>query len=103
MRFHHLQHLLSEMFVLAAIVLPFAAAFALVVALASWIMGGHLQALQVFSTSFAVTLGIAPIVLRGTFGPDTRVLCERCIMARKPNPIKERNTLFRRSGADRIR
>lgn len=80
MTLHRLTHLLSEILVLGALVFPVAMVLAALVGLVSWIVAGPDIGVQASWITWCTTLGVAPIVLRVYWGPDTRVICDRCIM-----------------------
>lgn len=82
MNIHNLKHLLSETLLLGVLVFPFAIALAALLGLASWIMGGHAVGLRASWVTWCATMGIAPLVLRISCGPDTRVICDRCTTLR---------------------
>ena len=76
---HPLKHLLSEVLLLGTVLFPVAMALAALVGLASWMMGGQEDGLRASWIAWCVTMGVVPIVLRLSCGPDTRVICDRCI------------------------
>jgi hypothetical protein len=79
MKVHHLYHLLSELLFLTAIICPVAVVFAVLVGLPVGIFTGPLQGLNAFWISFCTVIGIVPLAVRLSGGPDTRVICEECI------------------------
>lgn len=83
MRLHNLKHLLSETLVLGALVMPFAVALAVLIGLASWIWGGHEIGVRASWIALCATMSVAPIFLRVSCGPDTRVICDHCMALRK--------------------
>ena len=86
MIFHHVKHLLSEVVVLGALVFPFAMALAALAGLASWMMGGQPSGLRASWITWCATMGAVPLFLRLSCGPDTRVICDRCLTASRRNP-----------------
>ncbi len=80
MRIHQLEHLLSEIVFLGALIFPVAMAVAALVGLVTWIVAGPDMGVQALWITWCATLGVVPIVLRVSCGPDTRVICDRCIM-----------------------
>ena len=79
MKVHHLYHLLSESLFLTAIICPIAVVFAVLVGLPVGIFTGPAQGLNAFWISFCTVIGIVPLAVRLSGGPDTRVICEECI------------------------
>ncbi len=80
MRIHQLKHLLSETLFLGALIFPVAVAVAALVGLVSWIVAGPDMGVQATWITWCATIGVVPIVLRVYGGPDTRVICDRCMM-----------------------
>ena len=79
MKLHHVKHLISEILVLGALVLPFALAFAGCIGLFTWMLGEEDMGLHAsVITAFTVT-AVAPITIRLSLGPDTRAICPNCI------------------------
>jgi hypothetical protein len=79
MKVHQLHHLLSETLALGAVVFPFATALAVLIGLPSWIFGGREIGVRASWIAWCATMSSVPIVLRIACGPDTKVLCDRCI------------------------
>ena len=86
---HQLKHRLSELLVLGALVCPVAVALAALVGLASWMMGGQEHGLQASWITWGVTMGVVPIFLRLSCGPDTSVICDRCLTASRRHPCHQ--------------
>ena len=103
MKIHHLTHLLSETLALGALVFPFAIALALLVGLLSWIFGGYETAILASLIVWGATMGIVPIVLRITCGPDTRVICDRCIALIKRRLSLRRGEAVRKEQRHHVR
>lgn len=78
MSIYHLKHLLIESLVLGALVFYLAMALATLVGLVSWILGGQESVLKASWISWCATIAIVPFALRLVFGPDTRVIFDRC-------------------------
>ena len=78
MSIHHLKHLLIESLVLGALVFYLAMALATLVGLVSWILGGQESVLKASWISWCATIAIVPFALRLAFGPDRRVIFDRC-------------------------
>lgn len=85
MRIHRLKHLLSETLVLGAVVFPFAMVLAALVGLVTWIVAGFDIAVRATWITWCATIGVVPVVLRIYCGPNTRVICDRCLMASRLN------------------
>jgi hypothetical protein len=75
---HTLKHLLSELLVLGMVVCPFASVAAGLLGIAGWTMGGFEVGLWTTGIVLGATMGLAPIVVRVSCGPDTRVGCDLC-------------------------
>jgi len=78
---HHLKHFLSEILVLGALIVPVAVALATLIGLASWLIGGQEIGLRASWITWCATMGVVPIFLRLSCGPDTRMICDRCLTA----------------------
>lgn len=83
MMIHHLKHFLSEILALGALTVPVAVALAALIGLASWLIGGQEIGLRASWITWCATMGVVPIFLRVFCGPDTRMICDRCITGLK--------------------
>ena len=83
MMIHHLKHFLSEIVALGVLIVPVAVALTALIGLASWILGGQEIGLRASWITWCATMGVVPIFLRLSCGPDTRMICDRCITALK--------------------
>ena len=83
MMIHHLKHFLSEILALGALIVPVAVALAMLIGLASWLIGGQESGLRASWITWCATMGVVPIFLRLSCGPDTRMICDRCLTALK--------------------
>jgi PilZ domain len=86
---HHVKHLLSETLALGAFICPVAMAMAALVGLASWMIGGQEHGLLASWITWCVTMGAVPIFLRLSCGPDTSVICDRCLSASRRHPWRQ--------------
>jgi hypothetical protein len=86
---HDLEHLPSGWLVLSLLIAPLAIVLALVIGLASWILGGVGAGLWAAGITSWATIVIAPIYIRASCGPDTRVGCRKCSI-RKSNLLTHR-------------
>jgi hypothetical protein len=79
MKLHRLTHMVSEIFVISVLVLPIATVLAALVGFVSWLAHSDV-ALLAAGIIFGLVVGIVPITIWLSFGPDTTVICERCLM-----------------------
>ena len=91
MNSHYLTHLLSEILVLGALVFPAAIVLAALVGLTTWIIGGQEMGFQASWITWCATMGLVPVALRVSCGPDTRAICERCITS-CTRPLRHRES-----------
>lgn len=101
MMIHHLKHFLSEILALGALIVPVAVALAGLIGVASWIIGGQESGLRASWITWCATMGVVPIFLRLSCGPDTRMICDRCITAlkRRLHHSHRRGVQYKRSDA----
>jgi PilZ domain len=74
----HPKHLLIESLVLGALVFYLAMAVAVLVGLASWMLGGPQIVLEESWVRWCITIAMLPLALRLVFRSETKVICERC-------------------------
>lgn len=79
MTWHNIQHWLSETLFLSVLVSPLAFLLATAIGLGSWLSGGSDSALFAAGLSWSLVMTVLPVWLRLSCGPDTRMICERCI------------------------
>ncbi len=80
MKIHHLEHLLSEIVFLGALIFPVAVVLAALVGLITWIVAGPDMGVQASWITLCATIVLVPIYIRVSCGPDTRVDCDHCTM-----------------------